>query len=135
MAEDQGRNLATQRREQDGLVYFDRGIVEGKDGKRYQRYAVQTHFVEVGESQAALVEKYIRPLYSGRRRAVLRRKGYVYVLRQRKNPRPGQARVFRQFDVAIRGHQFHRRRYARAVQTAIGNRYGRPAARAAGRVS
>ena len=63
MAEDQGRNLATQRREQDGLVYFDRGIVEGKDGKRYQRYAVQTHFVEVGESQAALVEKYIRPLY------------------------------------------------------------------------
>ena len=64
MAEDQGRNLAAQRREQDGLVYFDRGIViEGKDGKRYQRYAIQTHFVEVNESQAALVEKYVRPLY------------------------------------------------------------------------
>jgi hypothetical protein len=63
MAEDKGRNLASQRREQDGLTYFDRGIIEGKDGKRYQRYAIQTHFVEVGESQASLVEKYVRPLY------------------------------------------------------------------------
>ena len=50
-------------REQDGLVYFDRGVIKGKDGKRYQRYAIQTHFVEVNESQAALVEKYVRPLY------------------------------------------------------------------------
>jgi len=63
MAEDKGRNLASQRREQDGLVYFDRGIIEGKDGKRYQRYAIQTHFVEIGESNVALVEKYVRPLY------------------------------------------------------------------------
>lgn len=63
MAEDKGRNLAAQRREEDGLVYFDRGVITGKDGKQYQRYAIQTHFVEVGESQAALVEKYVRPLY------------------------------------------------------------------------
>ncbi len=63
MAEDQGRNLAAQRREQNGLVYFDRGIITGKDGKRYQRYAIQTHFVEVNESNVALVEKYVRPLY------------------------------------------------------------------------
>jgi len=63
MAEDKGRNLASQRREQNGLVYFDRGVIEGKDGKKYQRFAIQTHFVEVGESQTALVEKYVRPLY------------------------------------------------------------------------
>jgi len=63
MADDKGRNLAAQRREQDGLVYFDRGVIEGKDGRKYQRYAIQTHFVEVGESQSALVEKYVRPLY------------------------------------------------------------------------
>jgi len=63
MAGDKGRNLAAQRHEQNGLVYFDRGIIEGKDTKRYQRYAIQTHFVEIGESQASLVEKYIRPLY------------------------------------------------------------------------
>ncbi len=63
MAEDKGRNLAAQRREQDGLVYFDRGIIEGKDGNKYQRYAIQTHFVEVGESKTELVEKYVRPLY------------------------------------------------------------------------
>jgi hypothetical protein len=63
MAEDKGRNLASSRREQDGLVFFDRGIITGNDGKQYRRFAVQTHFVEVGESDTALVEKYIRPLH------------------------------------------------------------------------
>ena len=57
------RNLESQRREENGVVYFDRGVIEGKDGKKYARYAIQTHFVEVGESQTALVEKYVRPLY------------------------------------------------------------------------
>jgi len=57
------RNLDEQRREENGVTYFDRGIIEGKDGKKYARFAIQTHFVEVGESQAALVEKYVRPLY------------------------------------------------------------------------
>ena len=45
------RNLEEQRREKDGIVYFDRGVIEGKDGRKYQRYAIQTHFVQVGESQ------------------------------------------------------------------------------------
>ena len=63
MAEDKGRNLASQRREQDGIVYFDRGLIEGKDGKKYSRLAIQTHFVEVGENQTAIVEQYVRPLY------------------------------------------------------------------------
>ena len=57
------RNLEEQRREKDGIVYFDRGVIEGKDGRKYERYAIQTHFVQVGESQKDLVEKYVRPLY------------------------------------------------------------------------
>jgi hypothetical protein len=57
------RNLDEQRREENGIVYFDRGIIQGKDGRKYARYAIQTHFVQVGESQKDLVEKYIRPLY------------------------------------------------------------------------
>ena len=57
------RNLEEQRREENGVTYFDRGTVEGRNGRKYSRYAIQTHFVEVGEDQAALVEKYVRPLY------------------------------------------------------------------------
>lgn len=57
------RNLEEQRREYQGITYFDRGEVEGEDGKRYARYAIQTHFVNRGEDQAELVEKYVRPLY------------------------------------------------------------------------
>ena len=58
----ESRNLAQQRREKDGIVYFERGILTGRDGRRYQRYAIQTHFVEVGESAAELVKKYVLPL-------------------------------------------------------------------------
>ena len=57
------RNLEDQRREENGIVYFDRGVIEGRDGKKYARYAIQTHFVQVGESQKDLVERYVRPLY------------------------------------------------------------------------
>ena len=57
------RNLSEQRREEQGITYFDRGTIQGEDGRRYDRYAIQTHFVQVGESQEALVEKYVRPLY------------------------------------------------------------------------
>ena len=57
------RNKTEQRREENGITYFDRGVITGSDGKQYQRYAIQTHFVQVGESQKELVEKYVRPLY------------------------------------------------------------------------
>jgi len=57
------RNLEEQRREESGIVYFDRGVITGGDGRQYERYAIQTHFVQVGESQKELVEKYVRPLY------------------------------------------------------------------------
>jgi len=57
------RNLAEQRREQQGIAYFDRGTIAGTDGHAYERYAIQTHFVQVGENQRELVERYVRPLY------------------------------------------------------------------------
>lgn len=57
------RNLEEQRREKNGIVYFDRGEITGKDGKKYDRYAIQTHFVQVGEDQAELVKQYFMPLY------------------------------------------------------------------------
>ena len=41
------RNLESQRREKDGIVYYDRGTLPGKNGRRYDRYAIRTHFVEV----------------------------------------------------------------------------------------
>ena len=57
------RNLEEQRRQVAGITFFDRGIVTGKDGRRYSRMAIQTHFVTRGEDQAALVEQYVRQLY------------------------------------------------------------------------
>ena len=62
MASD-NKNLESQRREENGVVYFDRGTRDGRDGKKYDRFAIQTHFVEVGEDASALLEKYVRPLY------------------------------------------------------------------------
>lgn len=58
----ESRNIEEQRREKDGITYFDRGVISGSDGVKYQRYAIQTHFVEVGESQADLVRRYVLPL-------------------------------------------------------------------------
>ena len=62
MASD-NKNLESQRREENGVVYFDRGTRDGRDGKKYDRFAIQTHFVEVGEDASALLEKYVRPIY------------------------------------------------------------------------
>lgn len=62
MAHD-NRNQESQRRTENGVEYFDRGILTGKDGKRYQRFAIHTHFVEVGEDQAELVRRYVLPIY------------------------------------------------------------------------
>jgi predicted RNA-binding protein with PIN domain len=56
------RNLDNQRREKNGIVYFDRGTITGKNGRKYDRYAIQTHFVQRGESQEELVRKYVLPL-------------------------------------------------------------------------
>ena len=57
------KNIESQRREEAGVVYYDRGVLTGRDGRRYQRYAMQTHFVQRRESQAELVRRYVLPLY------------------------------------------------------------------------
>ncbi len=59
----ESKNLESQRRTENGVEYFDRGIIEGKEGRRYSRYAIHTHFIEVGEDQAELVRRYVLPLY------------------------------------------------------------------------
>jgi len=61
MASD-NKNLASQRREESGIVYFDRGTREGRNGRRYDRYAIQTHFVEVGEDASELIRRYVLPI-------------------------------------------------------------------------
>lgn len=55
------RNLEEDRRVENDVVYYDRGVVT-VDGKHYQRLAVQTHFVERGESYLELMEKYVMPV-------------------------------------------------------------------------
>lgn len=57
------KNQESQRREENGVVYFDRGTLVGRDGKRYDRFAIKTHFVTRRESQAELVRRYVLPLY------------------------------------------------------------------------
>ena len=56
MASD-NKNLESQRREENGVLYFDRG-----ERKGYDRYAIQTHFVEVGEDASELLRKYVLPI-------------------------------------------------------------------------
>ncbi len=38
-------------------------IVISADGKNYARHAIETHFVQIGESYVELVEKYVKPIY------------------------------------------------------------------------
>ena len=57
------KNRDAQRREQDGIVYFDRGEIKGESGRSYLRYAIQTHFVQPGEDMCGLVKRYVLPLY------------------------------------------------------------------------
>ncbi len=59
---DGNKNLSENRHEENGVVYFVRGVTQIED-IRYERYAVQTHFIERGESYVELIKKYILPLY------------------------------------------------------------------------
>ncbi len=56
------RNNEQNRREQDGVTYYIRGVRE-VEGVRYQRYGIKTHFIEKGEDLTAIVERYVAPLY------------------------------------------------------------------------
>lgn len=57
------KNQESQRREENGVVYYDRGTLTGRDGRRYDRFAIHTHFVQRRESQSELVRRYVLPLY------------------------------------------------------------------------
>ena len=105
------RNLEEQRREENGVVYFDRGTIEGKNGKKYDRYAIQTHFVEVGESQTALIEKYVRPLYQEGDMVSFGAKVMAMCTNNVKSRE----------QVAFCRHQPHRRGHARTLQAAAGD--------------
>ncbi len=59
----ESKNIESQRREENGVEYFDRGELTGRDGMKYRRFAIHTHFIEVGEDQAELVKRYVLPLY------------------------------------------------------------------------
>ena len=55
------RNKDEARRLLGDIVYFDRGVLGEKE--KYQRFAIQTHFVEKNESYVELIKKYVLPLY------------------------------------------------------------------------
>ena len=55
------KNIEEDKKVENGVVYYDRGVVT-VEGKHYQRLAVQTHFVERGESYLELMEKYVVPV-------------------------------------------------------------------------
>lgn len=56
------RNNPEARREENGIVYFVRDTLSIGD-KAYERLAVQTHFVQRGESYIDLLDRYVKPLY------------------------------------------------------------------------
>lgn len=56
------RNTPESRRETNGITYFLRDDVT-VDDKVYTRLAVQTHFIERGESYIDVIQKYVKPIY------------------------------------------------------------------------
>ena len=56
------RNNEQSKREKDGITYFIRPQIE-YNGKKYDRLAIQTHFVQRGEDYIELIKKYVVPLY------------------------------------------------------------------------
>ena len=55
-------NLEGNKRTWDELVYYIRGVIKVEE-VRYERYAIQTHFIEEGESYHELIRQYVKPLY------------------------------------------------------------------------
>ena len=105
------RNQESTRQEKDGVVYYDRGILTGKDGRRYQRYAIHTHFVQPGEDQAELVRRYVLPLYQPGDCLSFTAK----VMGMCTNNGRHAPRLLGQNACAVRRAQFHGHRHAPAV--------------------
>lgn len=59
---DGNKNYSENKREKDGVVYYVRGLTT-VGGKRLERYAVQTHFIERNEDLCDIITKYVKPLY------------------------------------------------------------------------
>ena len=55
-------NQAVNRRELEGHIYYIRGTIKVEE-QCYERYGIQTHFIEEGEDYLTLIEKYVLPLY------------------------------------------------------------------------
>ena len=55
-------NIEGNKRVLDQSTYYIRGVIKVED-IRYERYAIQTHFVEEGEDYHKLIEQYVKPLY------------------------------------------------------------------------
>ena len=55
-------NKSENRHEENGAVYYVRGVRES-EGRRYELYAVATHFIERGEDFVEVMRRYVSPLY------------------------------------------------------------------------
>lgn len=55
-------NEEVNHRQKGDVEYYIRGTLE-VDGRVYERYAIKTHFVEVGEDYIELMNRYVLPLY------------------------------------------------------------------------
>lgn len=58
------RNSEECKRKTDGIVYYVRKNADVQ-GCEFERLAIQTHFVEQGESYLDVIAKYVTPLYEG----------------------------------------------------------------------
>ena len=57
------RNSEETKREQDGIVYFVRKNINLNDIE-FERFAIQTHFIQQNESYIDVIKRYVSPLYS-----------------------------------------------------------------------
>ncbi len=55
-------NKEENRHQENGVTYYVRGVRE-VEGRRYERYAVATHFIERGEDYVEVLRQYVSPLY------------------------------------------------------------------------
>ncbi len=56
------RNTKESKREKDGIIYFIRPTIKAGNCE-FERFAIQTHFVQRSESYLELIDKYVVPLH------------------------------------------------------------------------
>ena len=55
------KNVSSIKKEYQGITYFERPLIKVED-EEYERYAIQTHFIERKESYLEVMKKYVKPL-------------------------------------------------------------------------